>query len=626
MLNYEYPPVGGGAGNATYYFLREASKIESLEIDLITSSQDENLYKEQIYPRITIHRLPIGKTKNNLNFGSNKDLVRYSKEALPYALKLNKNRNFDLIHAFFSVPCGFLALIIKILTKIPYIVSLRGADVPGYKKRYKNLDKYIFSWLNRIFIWKFAKHVVSNSAALKELALKTSINQEIKVIPNGIDIDFYKPNSQKQFEVLRINTGWTRLENRKAIDLLIHAFAKLKSDFSNLRLDIPGTGKELNNLKLLVTKLKLNKNVTFYEIASNDPNNRSQVSKILANSHILCLPSRNEGMSNAVLEGLACGLPVILTDVGGTAELLTDNKNGLIIKHDSIDDIYKKLRTLITDTAKIKQMGKESLLKSKQMSWKAVVEKYINQIYIVEKTNTAIKRRFDNEASIWSNNYKKANYNIIAKELVLRKKHLLEVVELIDKNKNIKVLEIGCGSGENIKEVIKLNKNWTGLGVDISDRMIGKARQTNRLDKQLIFKTLNFEQQQVEEKYDLILLMGVFGYFSNNTTVLDKLNEILSDQGILIFTVGNKKSLFRMIRSLVMKLLGKNSHFRAYNLKKFNNQVLKYFKIEKTINLCFSSGLLGPVSIGLHNLLKKIFAKNDLFNLALSKFYVCKKK
>lgn len=379
MLNYEYPPVGGGAGNATYYFLREASKSNDVEIDLITSSPDSELHIDQPYSNITIHRLPIGKNEGNLNFGSNRDLINYSKAAILYALKLHKKRNFDLTHAFFSVPCGFLALILKFLKGIPYIVSLRGADVPGYKKRYEKLDKYIFSWLNQYFIWKFSKKVIANSSALRELALKTSPKQNIKIIPNGIDIDFYQPNFDKSFDIIKINTGWTRLESRKAIDLLIKAFAQLKKDFVNIQLEIPGTGKELDNLKDLARELDIADSVVFYEIASNDDESRKKVAKILANSHILCLPSRNEGMSNAVLEGLACGLPVILTDVGGTAELLVEGVNGYKINIDDKDDIYIKLKKIIKDKENILTLGRASYSKAQNMSWENVFEQYLNE-------------------------------------------------------------------------------------------------------------------------------------------------------------------------------------------------------------------------------------------------------
>ena len=92
FFNYEYPPLGGGAGVATSYILKEFTKIPDLEVDLVTSSVSEHYQLEKIGENIKIHRLPIGKNKNNLHFQSQKDLLIYSWKAYFYARKLIKDR------------------------------------------------------------------------------------------------------------------------------------------------------------------------------------------------------------------------------------------------------------------------------------------------------------------------------------------------------------------------------------------------------------------------------------------------------------------------------------------------------------------------------------------------------
>ena len=119
ILNYEFPPLGGGAANATYYLLKEFSKFPDLELDLVTSSVDK-FRIEQFAPNIRIHYLDINK-KGNLHYQSIKDLLTYSWKSLKYCKKLKQEAKFDLIHAFFSSPCGYIAMKLK----IPYIVSLR---------------------------------------------------------------------------------------------------------------------------------------------------------------------------------------------------------------------------------------------------------------------------------------------------------------------------------------------------------------------------------------------------------------------------------------------------------------------------------------------------------------------
>jgi len=106
FFNYEYPPLGGGAANATSYILKEYSKISGLELDLITSSIDSEYHLEKIGENISIHRLPIGKNESNLHFQSEKDLMAYSLKAYFFSMKLirrarKENRKYALSHSFF---------------------------------------------------------------------------------------------------------------------------------------------------------------------------------------------------------------------------------------------------------------------------------------------------------------------------------------------------------------------------------------------------------------------------------------------------------------------------------------------------------------------------------------------
>jgi glycosyltransferase involved in cell wall biosynthesis len=189
FLNYEFPPLGGGAGNATKYLFSEFAKRDGLEIDLITSSTDK--FKiEKFAKNICVHYLDIGK-KGNVHYQSNRDLLKYSWKAYFYGKSLIKKKKFNLIHAFFGIPCGYIAMRLG----LPYIVSLRGSDVPFYNSRFAKLDKLVFYRLSRR-IWRRARAVIANSEDLKRLAVKT-FSGEIGVIPNGINTSEFKPSKRK---------------------------------------------------------------------------------------------------------------------------------------------------------------------------------------------------------------------------------------------------------------------------------------------------------------------------------------------------------------------------------------------------------------------------------------------
>lgn len=375
FFNYEYPPLGGGAANATSYILREFSKIHDLSVDLVTSSIDGQYHLEEIGVGIKIHRLPIGKNEKNLHFQSQKDLLVYAWKAFWFSQKLAKENNYDLSHSFFTVPCGFISLILKKRFKIPYIVSLRGADVPGYSERFIFLYKIIVPLVK--LIWKNASHVISNSEGLKNLALRTKPNQKIGVIYNGVNIEEFNPLEDKQndkFKVICVS----RITARKGINYLIEATDQLVKKNYNIELEIVGEGNEKAKLEKMVEKLELGNHVKFLGII---PHN--ELPALYSQADIFVLPSLNEGMSNTVLEALASGLPIVATDTGGTRELLSGGDNGFIVKMKNSEDLMIKIGRIMRDGDLQKRMSQRSREVAESMSWEKVAKQYYDLYKVV---------------------------------------------------------------------------------------------------------------------------------------------------------------------------------------------------------------------------------------------------
>ena len=150
LLNYEYPPLGGGAGNAAQYLIRKLITQQELSIDVVTSSVDA-YSQEQYADRITIHRLNIRKRGRNIYHQSLFNLLTFSWKSYWYIRQLRKQHHYDGIHAFFGMPCGLIAA----AHRLPFIVSLRGSDVPFYNPRFYLLD-VLFSRVVSKWIWKHA--------------------------------------------------------------------------------------------------------------------------------------------------------------------------------------------------------------------------------------------------------------------------------------------------------------------------------------------------------------------------------------------------------------------------------------------------------------------------------------
>lgn len=363
MLNNEYPPLGGGQANANYYLCEEFKKYPSLKVDLITASIGE--HKEEKSDFGTSYYLNIGKKEKNLHFQSSKELALWSLKALSFSKKLLKKEQYDLIIAWSGVPAGYLAYKLNKKTKVQYVVLLRGADVPFWEKRWEKLDKHIFSWLSPK-VWKNSIKTIANSSGLKTQAKKI-FNGKIDVIPNGVDINFFKPLIKKNKILKIISVG--RLIPRKNFDLLIESVSEIKDNFE---LQIVGDGPEKENLMKLIKEKRLGRKVKLLGLK-----NKKEISKLYSNADVYCLSSSNEGMSNTVLEAMASGLPIITTNVAGSKELVKDN--GFIVPINA-KKLKEKIEILLKNSGLRKLMGKKSRKYAKEMGWKKIADKFYQKI------------------------------------------------------------------------------------------------------------------------------------------------------------------------------------------------------------------------------------------------------
>lgn len=365
MLNYEFPPLGGGAGNATKYLLREFSRFDNLEIDLVTSSTDK-FRIENFSKNIRIFYIDIGKN-GNIHYQSNRDLIIYSWKAFWFCLGMKSRTKYDFVHAFFGIPCGFIAMILR----LPYIVSLRGTDVPFYNERYFWFDFFVFRFFSRL-IWKKSRFVIANSGDLKELAQKNRPKQEIQIISNGVDLNEIHPVKKQESDFVVISTS--RLIERKGVRFLVEAFARLSKKYSNVKLIVAGDGGLKIELEGISSKDIENGNIKFLGAISHN-----KVLELYKESDVFVLPSLNEGMSNSMLEAMASGLAIITTDTGGARDLIDDD-NGSLIAEKNSDNIFKALEMMYLDREKLEQMKIESRKRVECMGWDNVAKKYF-EIY-----------------------------------------------------------------------------------------------------------------------------------------------------------------------------------------------------------------------------------------------------
>jgi glycosyltransferase involved in cell wall biosynthesis len=377
MFNYEFPPLGGGAGNACDYLLREFSDYDDLEVDLITFSENNQFQLIELADNITVHKLKAGK-KADYHYWKTFELLRWLIKSVLYGLKISDERNYakyDLVHCWAGWPSGFIGFVLNIRRKLPYIVALRGSDIPSYNSRFflrllENLGlKFIYKR-----IWRRAEAVTVLSKDSEKMASKL-IDLNYKLIRNGIDTSEFYPsaietNYQKRLRLLYVG----RLVKRKGIDLLLRAVDKLHREgyTDKFKLEIVGQGKMLEDLKQYVSENKLEEFVTF---AGRIPHER--LPEVYRRSDVFVLPSITEALGNVTQEAIASGLPIITTDTGA-AELVTDN--GIVIEIGDVNAIVESIRSVIDKPDQLKSMRASAIEKGKRMDWSTTAEQYF-QLY-----------------------------------------------------------------------------------------------------------------------------------------------------------------------------------------------------------------------------------------------------
>lgn len=349
MLNYEYPPLGGGTAIANYYLLKEFSHYKNLQLDLLTSSASSfNL--QRLSANIRVIRFNIGKSNQNLHHQSFLNLLIFFIQSTVWVLK--HKADYDLIHAFSGLPGSITAW----LSGKPYLVSFRGAEEPGYEPRYDFFLRLMKPLLNQIY--SPAKALDANSQYLKKIILRSFPNLKIKVINNGVDTAKFYPAKKTVTQSILLCTS--RFGKRKGIEYLIQAM----SFVPQATLLLAGTGQLEPSLKKIVRNLHLTKRIKFLGRIPHE-----QLPRLYRQAKIFVLPSLSESQSNSLLEALACGLPVVATNVGGNPEIVNAN-NGLLVPPANSQALAKAISELLN--ARFKSRCKPVY------SWELTAQKYFS--------------------------------------------------------------------------------------------------------------------------------------------------------------------------------------------------------------------------------------------------------
>lgn len=286
---------------------------------------------------------------------------------------LRMRHEYDIIHCHLAQ--GFhspVALLFKALFKKKVIIKV-GATGP--LSDFKMLQQVVFgNFFLRIL--KYADRIITVCAQATDEAYAYGIpHSHIIEIPNGVDIEQFYPSPERRKDNVIAFVG--RLDYMKGVHVLLKAVCMLKQKCSTFYLNIIGDGPEKETLQAMAVQLGISESVLF--LGETDT-----IADELPQAAIFALPSLSEGLSNVILEAMACGLPVIATSVGGNPDIICDGVNGLLVEPERPEQLYNALWQLLSDRAFASSLGVQARSSVEQkFSLNMVVKRYLELYHVL---------------------------------------------------------------------------------------------------------------------------------------------------------------------------------------------------------------------------------------------------
>ncbi len=376
VINYEFPPIGGGGSEVSANIARHLVRA-GVEVFVLTAHY-RGLPYEEVIDGYTVYRIPSFRQRPDRC--SIKELFAFLFCNIYPSLTLARRLRPDIVHIHFAMPVGPLGYLIKKTCGIPYIITLHGGGIPGFFTSRKMALWYKLLLPFTKPIWREASAVVAVSQGLKELAARSYPEADISVIPNGIDCERFHPrgyDAAGKEKVVLIFVG--RVAEQKGLKYLLKSLTHVMELTERpFELRIVGDGPLQDEMKALARSLGIREKVRFIGWVSQD-----EVVRQLREGDIFVLPSLIEGLSIAMLQAMACGLPVVATDTQGNNELVRPGENGLLVPVGDTQALARALFALIDDEALREAMGRRSRAIAARYDWDTISRAYLDLFHKV---------------------------------------------------------------------------------------------------------------------------------------------------------------------------------------------------------------------------------------------------
>jgi len=254
--------------------------------------------------------------------------------AVPQLKKRLKEFKPTVLHAHFVSSYGLIGALSNYQ---PLVISVWGKDIYDFPLKSKLNRKLIEFTLSK------ADQICSTSHVMAKVTSHYT-NKKIEVTPFGVDLTKFYPESQSEQDNKLITIGTVKaLEDKYGICDLIKAFHNFRQDFPNSKLVIAGEGPQKEEYIQLAKDLGISNETTFTGRIPND-----EVPQLIRSFSIFAVPSTedSESFGVAAVESMACGVPVVVSNVGGLPEVVKDDITGIVVEKNNphmLAEAFKKL-------------------------------------------------------------------------------------------------------------------------------------------------------------------------------------------------------------------------------------------------------------------------------------------